>query len=221
MHPSVDKVPYHELQKIEQIKSELQKIEQNLIASSNSDPDSMLGVLPTLHGVSAPDLSTTKDQPSLKWSTKAETMKTPEKVEIDDIEIKAEDVYAFSDIDIEIPPVSSIHKTPTGRQISEKNLFNKRELTPNSAGVDDVPVVEQENIDDLQIGIAADSASNPSEAAASVSGDTEPSKAADPKRTDSIALDENIERFIFDIRLFRVILMHVYYFRLWFSVKIQ
>ncbi|CAG9577615.1 unnamed protein product [Danaus chrysippus] len=31
-------------------------------------------------------------------------------VDIDDIEIKAEDVYAFSDIDIHIPPVTSMHK---------------------------------------------------------------------------------------------------------------
>lgn len=31
-------------------------------------------------------------------------------VDIDDIEIKAEDVYAFRDIDIHIPPVTAMHK---------------------------------------------------------------------------------------------------------------
>ena len=31
-------------------------------------------------------------------------------LELDDIEIKAEDVYAFRDIDIHIPPVSAMHK---------------------------------------------------------------------------------------------------------------
>jgi hypothetical protein len=31
-------------------------------------------------------------------------------VDIDDIEIKAEDVYAFRDIDIHIPPVTTMHK---------------------------------------------------------------------------------------------------------------
>lgn len=210
MHPSVDKVPYHELQKIEQIKSELQKIEQNFIASSNSDPDSMLNVL---HSVTTPELSTMKDQPLLKWSSKVEPMKTPEKVEIDDIEIKAEDVYAFSDIDIEIPPVSSIHKTPMGRQISEKNLFNKRDLTPNSAGVDEVAAIGQENMEDLQIGATTDNAGNSSEAV-HVSSDNESSKVTDAKRTENISQvdSENIERFIFDYVFVLVLIMHVDYF---------
>ncbi|CAG5000981.1 unnamed protein product [Parnassius apollo] len=45
-------------------------------------------------------------------------------VDIDDIEIKAEDVYAFRDIDIHIPPVTAMHK-PAAR--IEKPVFKKEE----------------------------------------------------------------------------------------------
>ncbi|KAM3956089.1 bromodomain-containing protein 8 [Aphomia sociella] len=44
-------------------------------------------------------------------------------VDIDDIEIKAEDVYAFRDIDLHIPPVATMHKgTP---RLTEKSVFKK------------------------------------------------------------------------------------------------
>ncbi|XP_045541252.1 bromodomain-containing protein 8 [Papilio machaon] len=45
-------------------------------------------------------------------------------VDIDDIEIKAEDVYAFRDIDIHIPPVTSMHKTAAR---IEKPVYKKEE----------------------------------------------------------------------------------------------
>lgn len=133
-----DKVLNHELQKIEQIKSELQKIEQNLIDGSMSE-----SILPPLHNVPPSDLSA-------KDHSNVETLKTPEKIDIDDIEIKAEDVYAFSDIDLDIPPVSSIHKTPTGRAQSDKNLFNKRELS-NNADMEDLNCSEQDNLQEINI----------------------------------------------------------------------
>ncbi|XP_077291793.1 bromodomain containing 8 isoform X2 [Arctopsyche grandis] len=111
---STNKIPNHGLQKleqskserlkIEQIKSELQKIEQSFIANSNTDSDSVLNILPQLHSVSSTELPIIKDPPATE-------SKSSEKIEIDDIEIKAEDVYAFSDIDLDIPPVSSIHKS--------------------------------------------------------------------------------------------------------------
>ncbi|KAL0808982.1 hypothetical protein ABMA28_012639 [Loxostege sticticalis] len=44
-------------------------------------------------------------------------------VDIDDIEIKAEDVYAFRDIDIHIPPVAHMHKAPA--RIIDKPAFKK------------------------------------------------------------------------------------------------
>ncbi|XP_026325596.1 bromodomain-containing protein 8 isoform X2 [Hyposmocoma kahamanoa] len=67
---------------IEHIKSQLVQIEQQLKASTNTTPPVPL---PTVTAV-APA------------------------VDIDDIEIKAEDVYAFRDIDIHIPPVGHLHK---------------------------------------------------------------------------------------------------------------
>ncbi|XP_048002877.1 bromodomain-containing protein 8-like isoform X2 [Leguminivora glycinivorella] len=46
-------------------------------------------------------------------------------VDIDDIEIKAEDVYAFRDIDLHIPPVATMHKGPV--RAVEKPPFKKDE----------------------------------------------------------------------------------------------
>ncbi|XP_050677086.1 bromodomain-containing protein 8 [Leptidea sinapis] len=46
----------------------------------------------------------------LKANTQNRTVPLAPTVDIDDIEIKAEDVYAFKDIDINIPPVASMHK---------------------------------------------------------------------------------------------------------------
>ncbi|CAH2064551.1 unnamed protein product, partial [Iphiclides podalirius] len=50
-------------------------------------------------------------------------------VDIDDIEIKAEDVYAFRDIDIHIPPVTAMHKAAAR---IEKPVFKKEQVeTPS------------------------------------------------------------------------------------------
>lgn len=53
-------------------------------------------------------------------TTAAVTSATTPAVDIDDIEIKAEDVYAFRDIDIHIPPVAAMHKP---RLACPQNLF--------------------------------------------------------------------------------------------------
>lgn len=129
LQPISDKVvSKSELLKIEQIKSELQEFEQQFRDASNSEA---LSNIPPLQNVPPPELMPSKESP--------QTEKTPEKIEIDDIEIKAEDVYAFSDIDLDIPPVSSIHKSSHSRTLhSDKNLFNKRELTGSVASLDEV-----------------------------------------------------------------------------------
>lgn len=129
LQPISDKVvSKSELLKIEQIKSELQEFEQQFRDASNSEA---LSNIPPLQNVPPPELMPAKESP--------QTEKTPEKIEIDDIEIKAEDVYAFSDIDLDIPPVSSIHKSSHSRTLhSDKNLFNKRELTGSAASLDEV-----------------------------------------------------------------------------------
>ncbi|XP_049884112.1 bromodomain-containing protein 8-like isoform X2 [Pectinophora gossypiella] len=59
----------------------------------------------------------------LKANTAAPALPAPA-VDIDDIEIKAEDVYAFRDIDINIPPVTAIHK-PNNPRPAEKPAFKK------------------------------------------------------------------------------------------------
>ncbi|CAK1592102.1 unnamed protein product [Parnassius mnemosyne] len=56
-------------------------------------------------------------------------------VDIDDIEIKAEDVYAFRDIDIHIPPVTAMHK-PAAR--IEKPVFKQEEEEPPTEIIDAV-----------------------------------------------------------------------------------
>lgn len=138
--------------KIEQIKSELQKIEQSFIANSNTDSDSVLNILPPLHSVSSTELPIIKDPPPTE-------SKSSEKIEIDDIEIKAEDVYAFSDIDLDIPPVSSIHKSSIGRTLhSDKNLFNKRESS--ISGVEDAQATEQDDLPDSNESVPTDNLSD-------------------------------------------------------------
>lgn len=58
-------------------------------------------------------------------------------VEIDDIEIKAEDVYAFRDIDIHIPPVA-LHKSSV--RVTDKPIFKKEEEIQPEPEVIDVVV---------------------------------------------------------------------------------
>ncbi|CAH2083701.1 unnamed protein product [Euphydryas editha] len=62
-------------------------------------------------------------------------------VDIDDIEIKAEDVYAFRDIDIHIPPVATLHKASV--RVPEKPIPKKEsEVT--------VPDVVEEAVCDVK-----------------------------------------------------------------------
>ncbi|VVC98154.1 unnamed protein product, partial [Leptidea sinapis] len=56
----------------------------------------------------------------LKANTQNRTVPLAPTVDIDDIEIKAEDVYAFKDIDINIPPVASMHKASPREKIIRK-----------------------------------------------------------------------------------------------------
>ncbi|XP_048480236.1 bromodomain-containing protein 8 [Plutella xylostella] len=77
---------------IEHIKSQLVQIEQQLKANPTPPP--------------APPLAPPEPPPAL---------------DIDDIEIKAEDVYAFRDVDIDIPPVGAMHKAVNNR-VPEKPL---------------------------------------------------------------------------------------------------
>ncbi|CAK1552917.1 unnamed protein product [Leptosia nina] len=85
---------------IEHIKSQLVQIEHQLKASTSGSP--IPATVPPPITAVAP-----ASAPA---------------VDIDDIEIKAEDVYAFRDIDIHIPPVAAMHKGPR----SEKQ-FKKEE----------------------------------------------------------------------------------------------
>ncbi|XP_068627202.1 bromodomain-containing protein 8 isoform X2 [Battus philenor] len=74
-------------------------------------------------------------------------------VDIDDIEIKAEDVYAFRDIDIHIPPVTAMHKCAAR---IEKPIFKKEEEESAVLGA------AVETIDDVDVKmepVAIDSAS--------------------------------------------------------------
>ncbi|XP_045783468.1 bromodomain-containing protein 8-like isoform X2 [Maniola jurtina] len=60
-------------------------------------------------------------------------------VDIDDIEIKAEDVYAFRDVDIHIPPVTTMHKTPV-RVIEKPSPKKEIEIPAQEPEVIEPPV---------------------------------------------------------------------------------
>ncbi|XP_034838809.1 bromodomain-containing protein 8 [Maniola hyperantus] len=60
-------------------------------------------------------------------------------VDIDDIEIKAEDVYAFRDVDIHIPPVTTMHKTPV-RVIEKPSPKKEIEIPVQEPEVIETPV---------------------------------------------------------------------------------
>ncbi|CAB3228721.1 unnamed protein product [Arctia plantaginis] len=64
-------------------------------------------------------------------------------LDIDEIEIKAEDVYVFRDIDIHIPPVTAMHKT--NNRTVEKTLKKEEE---GDASTTEVAVSEPENIEE-------------------------------------------------------------------------
>ncbi|XP_075969890.1 bromodomain-containing protein 8-like [Anticarsia gemmatalis] len=105
---------------IEHIKSQLVQIEQQLKA--NTPP----AVLPTpLPPQPAPVQPLDID-------------------DIDDIEIKAEDVYAFSDIDIHIPPVTTMHKTNT--RTAEKISRRDDSEVPLIEVSEPVPVNVEEHV---------------------------------------------------------------------------
>ncbi|CAH2242097.1 jg26228 [Pararge aegeria aegeria] len=64
---------------------------------------------------------------------------TQPSVDIDDIEIKAEDVYAFRDVDIHIPPVTAMHKTPV--RVTEKPAQKKEmEISIPETEVSEIPL---------------------------------------------------------------------------------
>lgn len=90
---------------IEHIKSQLQQIEHQLKANT-----------------SAPVLPAPAPAPTLAPA-----------VDIDDIEIKAEDVYAFRDVDIHIPPVA-LHKGGAGGSKQEKPAPKKDEEAVEADG---------------------------------------------------------------------------------------
>ncbi|XP_045508930.1 bromodomain-containing protein 8-like [Colias croceus] len=94
---------------IEHIKSQLVQIEHQLKASTSS-----------------PSLPPSPSLPSLPPPLPLPTPLPTPSVDIDDIEIKAEDVYAFRDIDINIPPVAAMHK---GTQRVEKQYKKEDEQT--------------------------------------------------------------------------------------------
>ncbi|CAG9120045.1 unnamed protein product [Plutella xylostella] len=103
---------------IEHIKSQLVQIEQQLKANPTPPP--------------APPLAPPEPPPAL---------------DIDDIEIKAEDVYAFRDVDIDIPPVGAMHKAVNNR-VPEKPLeckTDEHEL-PSEEPMDTSLIQEPEQI---------------------------------------------------------------------------
>ncbi|XP_013141950.1 PREDICTED: nucleosome-remodeling factor subunit BPTF [Papilio polytes] len=72
-------------------------------------------------------------------------------VDIDDIEIKAEDVYAFRDIDIHIPPVTSMHKTAARieKPVYKKEEEKATEIT-NVESTQDVEIKEEPMVVDTE-----------------------------------------------------------------------
>nr|XP_049695698.1 bromodomain-containing protein 8 isoform X1 [Helicoverpa armigera]XP_049695699.1 bromodomain-containing protein 8 isoform X2 [Helicoverpa armigera] len=104
---------------IEHIKSQLQQIEHQLKANT------------------PPVLSTT-----VQPTTQAPSL------DIDDIEIKAEDVYAFRDIDIHIPPVTAMHKPPN-RPADTKPVTQpskEEEVTTETVVTEETPVIIDEQV---------------------------------------------------------------------------
>ncbi|XP_047522724.1 bromodomain-containing protein 8-like isoform X1 [Pieris napi] len=101
---------------IEHIKSQLVQIEHQLKASTSGSP------VPN-----PPSIVTTAVTPA---------------VDIDDIEIKAEDVYAFSDIDIHIPPVAAMHKPRVEKQYKKEEEPCVIEEPMQEDKVEEVPVSE-------------------------------------------------------------------------------
>ncbi|KAJ8704978.1 hypothetical protein PYW08_012298 [Mythimna loreyi] len=105
---------------IEHIKSQLVQIEQQLKANT-------------------PPVLSTSAQPT--------TAPTPS-LDIDDIEIKAEDVYAFRDIDIHIPPVTTMHKqVPRTSEKPAGQPPSKEDADVTSVSVpEDTPVIVDEQV---------------------------------------------------------------------------
>lgn len=104
---------------IEHIKSQLVQIEQQLKANT------------------PPVLSTTA-QPS----------QAPP-LDLDDIEIKAEDVYAFRDIDIHIPPVTAMHKPGNSSRPPDKpagTASKEEEQVQSPAVATEGPVIVDEQV---------------------------------------------------------------------------
>lgn len=106
---------------IEHIKSEIVQLAKQLKVAASSSSSQPMPIVPAVSVAPSP---------------------ATDKIDIDDIEIKAEDVYAFSDIDIEIPPVSSIHsKTQISRNAEKLSLIGTKKE-------DDVPVVAAEAVEE-------------------------------------------------------------------------
>ncbi|KAJ0169288.1 hypothetical protein K1T71_015172 [Dendrolimus kikuchii] len=103
---------------IEHIKSQLVQIEQQLKASTTPPaPATAMPPAPASLGPAVPA------------------------VDIDDIEIKAEDVYAFRDIDIHIPPVGTIHKGATTREEPEMEAAVEPEVSVPQLHEEEVKIV--------------------------------------------------------------------------------
>ncbi|XP_022119391.2 bromodomain-containing protein 8 isoform X2 [Pieris rapae] len=101
---------------IEHIKSQLVQIEHQLKASTSGSP------VPN-----PPTVVTAAPTPA---------------VDIDDIEIKAEDVYAFSDIDIHIPPVAAMHKPRVEKQFKKEEEPCVIEESMPEDKIEEDPVIE-------------------------------------------------------------------------------
>ncbi|XP_041983426.1 bromodomain-containing protein 8 isoform X2 [Aricia agestis] len=103
---------------IEHIKSQLVQIEHQLKASSSSPVVPAVPVPAVVPGA-APVPA----------------------VDIDDIEIKAEDVYAFRDVDIHLPPVTAIHKPA---RTPEKATLKRDEEAPAPPPVEEEVLLKEE-----------------------------------------------------------------------------
>ncbi|XP_060808360.1 bromodomain-containing protein 8-like isoform X2 [Amyelois transitella] len=97
----------------------------------------------------------------LKAGTSSPAPLAPPAVDIDDIEIKAEDVYAFRDIDIHIPPVAAMHKAAvraTDKPTLKKEDTEDNDTTPEVSAAEEIvdvvkeePITEEQETEEVQV----------------------------------------------------------------------